>query len=128
MNSVTVKLLYALRYYNRRRVLCSMGVPAASMDQLTELSNESKDINKTYKTLIYGMVSALWSMFFPSRRLRVEDYKPTEYYVASVLNYTSKYNNQSSIGYAPENLIGKPKRYPNYGDFPDTYMLVSKTF
>lgn len=61
-----------------------------------------------------------------SARNRIESHKPTECYVESVLSYTSKYNNLSSIGYAPENLIGKPMHYPNYGDFPDTYMLVSK--
>lgn len=54
----------------------------------------------------------------------MENYKPTEFYVENVLDYTSKYNNLRSIGYAPENLVGKPMRYPSYGDFPDTYMLV----
>lgn len=52
------------------------------------------------------------------------EYKPTEYYVKSVLYYTSRYNNLRSIGYAPENLVGKALRYPDYGDFPDTYTLV----
>lgn len=56
----------------------------------------------------------------------IQKYKPVEYYVESVLSYTSRYNNLSSIGYAPENLVGKPMKYPNYGDFPDTYMLVSE--
>lgn len=53
-------------------------------------------------------------------------YKLTEYYVESVLDYTSRYNSPSSIGYSPENLCGKALRYPNYGDFPDTYTLVSE--
>lgn len=54
-----------------------------------------------------------------------DNYKLTEYYVESVLDYTSRYNSPSSIGYAPENLVGKALRYPSYGDFPDTYTLVS---
>lgn len=55
----------------------------------------------------------------------LEPPKLSEYYVEHVLNYSSKYNNSSSVGYAPVNLVGKPTKYPNYGDFPDTYMLVS---
>ncbi|KAF5269624.1 hypothetical protein FQR65_LT05963 [Abscondita terminalis] len=46
-----------------------------------------------------------------------------EQFVQSVLCYSSKYNSMSSILYAPENLIGKPSKYPMYGDFPDTYLL-----
>ncbi|KAK4874419.1 hypothetical protein RN001_013779 [Aquatica leii] len=48
-----------------------------------------------------------------------------EQFVQSVLSYSSKYNSISSILYAPENLIGKPSKYPMYGDFPDTYLLRS---
>lgn len=48
-----------------------------------------------------------------------------EQFAESVIDYTSKYNSIMSILYAPENLIGKPTVYPSYGDFPDTYMLVS---
>lgn len=51
-----------------------------------------------------------------------------EQFVESVTNYTSKYNSVLSILYAPENLIGKPAKYPMYGDFPDTYVLVSTVY
>lgn len=47
-----------------------------------------------------------------------------EQYAESVLEYSSKYNSVMSISYAPENVTGKANRYPNYGDFPDTYILV----
>lgn len=61
----------------------------------------------------------------PAGGITADNYKPTEFYVESVLDYTSRYNNSRSIGYAPENLVGKELRYPSYGDFPDTYILVS---
>lgn len=50
-----------------------------------------------------------------------------EQFAQFVIEYSSKYNNSNSISYSPENMIGKPEKYPNYGDFHDTYMLVSKT-
>lgn len=60
----------------------------------------------------------------PGSGVARNNYKLTEYYVESVLDYTSRYNNSRSIGYAPENLVGKAVRYPLYGDFADTYILV----
>lgn len=47
-----------------------------------------------------------------------------EQFAESVIDYTSRYNSAMSISYAPENIIGKPTKYPCYGDFPETYMLV----
>lgn len=48
-----------------------------------------------------------------------------EQYVQSVVNYSSRYNNQCNSSYAPINLKGKYGKYPFYGDFPDTYFLRS---
>lgn len=50
---------------------------------------------------------------------------PLEQYVFRVHDYTSRYNNSSSSYYAPSNLIGKYEKYPAYGDYPETYILVS---
>ncbi|XP_022916344.1 F-box/LRR-repeat protein 4 [Onthophagus taurus] len=46
-----------------------------------------------------------------------------EQYAAMVTDYSSRYNISKIYSYAPENLAGKPYKYPMYGDFPDTYML-----
>lgn len=51
-----------------------------------------------------------------------------EQFAESVIDYTSRYNNTVSVSYAPENIIGKPTKYPCYGDFPETYMLVSNYY
>lgn len=48
-----------------------------------------------------------------------------EQYAESVVSCSSRYNNKESISYGPNNIIGKPIYYPNYGDFPETYTLVS---
>ncbi|CAG9853706.1 unnamed protein product [Phyllotreta striolata] len=46
-----------------------------------------------------------------------------EFYVQSVLDYTSRYNYSTSLYYAPTNLIGEYEKYPTYGDFPEAYCL-----
>ncbi|GJQ85449.1 putative F-box LRR-repeat protein [Trypoxylus dichotomus] len=46
-----------------------------------------------------------------------------ECYAESVVDYTAKYNHNMTISYGPENLTGKPVKYPDYGDCVDTYML-----
>uniref|UniRef100_A0A1Y1LT99 F-box domain-containing protein n=3 Tax=Photinus pyralis TaxID=7054 RepID=A0A1Y1LT99_PHOPY len=48
-----------------------------------------------------------------------------EQFVENVTSYSSRYNSISSILYAPENLTGKPSKYPNYGDDPNSYTLRS---
>lgn len=48
-----------------------------------------------------------------------------ECFAESVLDYTARYNHNMTISYGPENLTGKPVKYPDYGDCVDTYMLVS---
>ncbi|KAK5640888.1 hypothetical protein RI129_009435 [Pyrocoelia pectoralis] len=48
-----------------------------------------------------------------------------EQFVESVISYSSRYNSILSILYAPENLIGNPSKYPNYGDYPNSYTLRS---
>lgn len=48
-----------------------------------------------------------------------------EQFAETVVDVTSKFNNAFSVSYAPENITGKPAIYPCYGDYPETYMLVS---
>lgn len=48
-----------------------------------------------------------------------------EQFAESVTDVTSRYNNLHSVSYSPESITGKPAIYPCYGDYPETYMLVS---
>lgn len=48
-----------------------------------------------------------------------------EQYADSVVSYSSRYNSTYSFSYSPDNLTGKARKYPQYGDFADTFMLVS---
>lgn len=46
-----------------------------------------------------------------------------EQYADSVVSYSSRYNSTYSFSYSPDNLTGKARKYPQYGDFADTFML-----
>lgn len=45
-------------------------------------------------------------------------------YISEVLEFSSQYGNDESISYTAINLSGKPSKYPEYGDFPESFMLV----
>jgi len=48
-----------------------------------------------------------------------------EQYVLGVLDYSSQYGIDYSISYTAANLIGRPAKYPEYGDYPETFPMVS---
>lgn len=45
-------------------------------------------------------------------------------YVSSVIDFSSQYGSDYSISYTAFNITGKPCKYPDYGDFPETYAMV----
>lgn len=42
-----------------------------------------------------------------------------------VLEFSSQYGSDSSISYTACNITGRPSKYPNYGDFPETFAMVN---
>nr|XP_016925543.1 F-box/LRR-repeat protein 4 [Drosophila suzukii] len=46
-----------------------------------------------------------------------------EQYVLGVLDYSSQYGIDYSISYTAANLIGRPAKYPEYGDYPETFPM-----
>lgn len=42
--------------------------------------------------------------------------------------YSSQYGSDCSISYTGCNITGRPSKYPNYGDFPETFAMVSFLF
>ena len=46
-------------------------------------------------------------------------------FVSEVLEFSSQYGNDESISYTAINLSGKPSKYPEYGDFPESFMQVT---
>lgn len=53
------------------------------------------------------------------------NFKYIQQYVCQVLDFSSQYGSDISISYTACNIVGKPSKFPNYGDFPQTFLLVS---
>lgn len=51
------------------------------------------------------------------------DYR-LEQYAHSVLDFSSQYGIDLSISYTAPNITGRPSKYPEYGDFPQTFAMV----
>lgn len=54
------------------------------------------------------------------------DYRLDQYAV-DVADFSSQYGSDYSISYTATNITGKPRKYPEYGDFPETYAMVRKS-
>uniref|UniRef100_A0A1I8PUZ4 F-box domain-containing protein n=1 Tax=Stomoxys calcitrans TaxID=35570 RepID=A0A1I8PUZ4_STOCA len=50
------------------------------------------------------------------------DYR-IEQYAHSVLDFSSQYGIDLSISYTAPNITGRPSKYPDYGDFPQTFAM-----
>ncbi|XP_037823105.1 LOW QUALITY PROTEIN: F-box/LRR-repeat protein 4-like [Lucilia sericata] len=50
------------------------------------------------------------------------DYR-MEQYAHSVLDFSSQYGIDLSISYTAPNITGRPSKYPEYGDFPQTFAM-----
>lgn len=48
-----------------------------------------------------------------------------EQFVHSVRGFSSQYGRSLSISYTADNIVGKPSKFPDYGDFPQTFVMVS---
>ncbi|XP_071446527.1 F-box/LRR-repeat protein 4 [Hetaerina americana] len=46
-----------------------------------------------------------------------------EQYADKVLDFSSHYGSEKSVSYTAYNLTGKPSKYPDYGDFPQTFVM-----
>lgn len=44
-------------------------------------------------------------------------------FVHNVVDFSSQYGSDYSISYTAFNITGKPCKYPDYGDFPETYAM-----
>lgn len=45
-------------------------------------------------------------------------------YVQRVVEFSSQYGSDTSISYTAFNIIGRQTKYPDYGDFPETFAMV----
>jgi F-box/leucine-rich repeat protein 4 len=47
-----------------------------------------------------------------------------EQFVQSVRGFSSQYGRSLSVSYTADNIVGKPSKFPDYGDFPQTFVMV----
>lgn len=47
-----------------------------------------------------------------------------EQYASDVRSFSSQYGSEISISYTAYNICGKPSKFPAYGDFPQTFVMV----
>lgn len=47
-------------------------------------------------------------------------------FASRVLEFSTQYGSDNSISYTACNITGRPSKYPNYGDFPETFAMVCK--
>lgn len=45
-------------------------------------------------------------------------------FVNNIIDFSSQYGSDYSISYTAFNITGKPCKYPDYGDFPETFAMV----
>lgn len=55
----------------------------------------------------------------PPQGIRIEQF------VRRVIDFSSQYGSDSSISFTAHNITGKPSKFPGYGDFPETFAMVS---
>lgn len=46
-------------------------------------------------------------------------------FAQKVLDFSSQYGSDYSISYTACNIAGRPSKFPNYGDFPETFAMVN---
>ena len=69
----------------------------------------------------------LWSLFYSIKQVKEshdeeECDRILEQYASHVLDFSSQYGSERSFSYTVRNCLGVPSKFPNYGDFPQTYV------
>lgn len=47
-----------------------------------------------------------------------------EQFVKEVTDFSSQYGSNNSISYTAYNIVGNPSKFPDYGDFPQAFVMV----
>lgn len=50
-----------------------------------------------------------------------------EQYVKEVNDFSSQYGSNISISYTAYNIAGNPSKFPDYGDYPQAFVMVRKS-
>lgn len=89
---------------------------SSSFDELTSSSATTKSTNSDITTDdIYELCNGMAQ----------RNETPISQFASRVLEFSTQYGSDNSISYTACNITGRPSKYPNYGDFPETFAMVS---
>lgn len=75
------------------------------------------------------MVDVRFSMIEHNFKEGCDGSEPVEIkqFVQDVVDFSSQYGSDISISYTAYNITGKPSNFPDYGDFPQAFVMVSES-
>lgn len=71
------------------------------------------------------VISSLFWFKEPSDQ-EEDDEHLIEQFVQSVDDFSSQYGSEISVSYTAFNLRGPPSNFPDYGDYPQAFVMVSQ--
>lgn len=103
-----------------RTISTSSSSSTSSMDEV--IGNGSKAKKRMSSTITSDDLEQLYD----GQADQTNDVLITQF-VQRVLEFSSQYGSDSSISYTACNITGRPSKFPNYGDFPETFAMVRCT-
>lgn len=103
-----------------RTISTSSSSSTSSMDELIGTSSKAK------QRLSSTITSDDLEQLYDSQINQTNDVLITQF-AQRVLEFSSQYGSDSSISYTACNITGRPSKFPNYGDFPETFAMVRST-
>lgn len=96
---------------------------SVAVDSVIDFKGKHFGLESTSEDSDDYLVSGSEGTMIDVERFCHADYR-IEQYAHSVLDFSSQYGIDLSISYTAPNITGRPSKYPEYGDFPQTFAMV----
>ncbi|KAL9882423.1 F box and leucine-rich-repeat gene 4 [Glossina fuscipes fuscipes] len=95
---------------------------SVAVDSVIDFKGKHFGLESTSQDSDDYLVSGSEGTMIDVERFCHADYR-IEQYAHSVLDFSSQYGIDLSISYTAPNITGRPSKYPEYGDFPQTFAM-----
>uniref|UniRef100_A0A1A9UZP8 F-box domain-containing protein n=1 Tax=Glossina austeni TaxID=7395 RepID=A0A1A9UZP8_GLOAU len=95
---------------------------SVAVDSVIDFKGKHFGLESTSEDSDDYLVSGSEGTMIDVERFCHADYR-IEQYAHSVLDFSSQYGIDLSISYTAPNITGRPSKYPEYGDFPQTFAM-----
>uniref|UniRef100_A0A1A9WCH9 F-box domain-containing protein n=1 Tax=Glossina brevipalpis TaxID=37001 RepID=A0A1A9WCH9_9MUSC len=95
---------------------------SVAVDSVIDFKGKHFGLETTSEDSDDHLVSGSEGTMIDVERFCHADYR-IEQYAHSVLDFSSQYGINLSISYTAPNITGRPSKYPEYGDFPQTFAM-----